>query len=176
MISFRRRLIAFLLCAGFGCGLSAIITGALAERSTIPPIDFAKGGQIEEITLDVNYGWCNDSSQCRDYKIVFQRRGLGDYYSSATKIWLKGKREDGWLLRTEFDRLAQAIQDRGFFEFRSKYPTDGWCTDCEITNVSVVREGERKKIVTYSADIPSSLWSIQRMIQGMEAQVIWSEH
>ncbi len=165
-----QRLIAFLMCAAIGCGLSAILANVVRQRLTIPAVDLIDAGQIEEITMDVSDGWWTS----RDYKIVFQRRGPSDYYSSATRIWVAPTRlEYGTLSRAEFDRLANAIQAQGFFELNSRYPENSLCKDCLITNVSVFRGGQRRRVKTYTADIPSQLWAIQRMLEGMSTQVQW---
>jgi hypothetical protein len=123
--------------------------------------------------MQVIYDWCG-GRDCPDYKIIFQRQGREDYYSSVTKIGLQSHEiKVGDLSKQEFDELAQLIESQGFFELDPVYPKDGGCADCVFTTVTVVRNGLRKKVVHVYDDMPLQLWTIHRTIEGMESQIQW---
>src|SRR4030095_8323412 len=139
------RLTAFLACLAIGCLLSIPFSTC---NSTIPSVTLpARNGEIQEITMQVIYDWCG-GRDCPDYKIIFQRQGREDYYSTVTKIGLQSHEiKVGDLSKQEFDELAQLIESQGFFELVPVYPKDGGCADCVFTTVTVVRNGLRKKVV-----------------------------
>jgi len=165
------RLAAFLACLAIGC-LSSIPFST--SNSTIPRVTLpARNGEIQEITMQVIYDWCG-GRDCPDYKMILQRQGREDYYSSVTKIGLKsGEIKLGDISKNDFDELAQLIESQGFFELDPVYPKDGGCADCVFTTVTVVRNGLRKKVVHMYDDMPLQLWTIHRTIEGMESQIQW---
>ena len=175
MSCFTRRLAVFFLCAAVGCVLSAVLKNIPYHSIDIPALQLKEAGEIQEITMEVIYDWCGGKS-CPDYKIVFQRLGSQDYFSSVTRVGLQSHEvRHGDLYRAEFDKLAEVLESQSFFELDSAYPGDGVCADCVITKVTVLRDGRRKKVVHLFDDIPLQLWTIQRMIEGMETRVHWSK-
>jgi hypothetical protein len=167
------RLAAFFTCLTIGCLLSIPFSTA-ASNSTIDSLPLPETGEIQEITMQVVYDWCG-GRDCPDYKMIFQRQGREDYYSSVTKIGLKsGEIKVGDLSRKDFDELAQVIESQTFFDLDPVYPKDAGCADCVITKVTVVRNGLRKKVVYLSIDeMPLQLWTIHRTIEGIESQIQW---
>jgi len=165
------RLIAFLACVAIGC-LSSIPFST--SSSTIPTVTLpARNGEIQEITMQVIYDWCG-GRDCPDYKMIFQRQGREDYYSSVTKIGLQSHEiKVGDLSKADFDQLARVIESQSFFELDNVYPKDAACADCVFTTVTVVRNGLRKKVVHVYDDVPLQLWTIHRTIEGMESQIQW---
>ena len=173
MNPFTQRLAAFVLCIGVGCGLTITLTKVAGPAMTIPAIPVAHNGEIQEITMEVSYGWCSGET-CRDYKIVFQRQGREDYYASVTRTepWSR-EIKSGDIASADFDRLAQIIESQSFFKFNSGYHGDTWCTDCLITKVSVLKDGRRKKVVSLNGEMPLQLWTIQRTLEGVAERVQW---
>ena len=166
------RLAAFLTCLAIGCLLSILISTA-APNSTIDNLPLPETAEIQEITMQVIYDGCG-GRHCPDYKMIFQRQGREDYYSSVTKIGLKsGEVKVGDLSRNDFDELAQVIESQSFFALDPVYPKDAGCADCVFTIVTVVRNGLRKKVVHVYDDMPLQLWTIHRTIEGMESQIQW---
>ena len=176
MSCFTRRLAVFFLCAAVGCGLSAVLKNIPYRSTDIPALQLKETGEIQEITMEVIYDWCG-GRDCPDYKIVFQRQGREDYYSSVTRAGLQSHEvKHGDLYKAEFDKLAEVLESQSFFELDSAYPRDGACADCVITKVTVVRDGCRKKVVHLYDEMPLQLWTIHRMIEGMETRVEWLRH
>jgi hypothetical protein len=169
MNPFTQRLTAFLLCMAMG-GLSSTLN-ASSSGLTIPAIELVRDREIQEITMEVSHGWCSGGN-CGDYKIIFQRKGREDYYSSVTRIGSQEVRQ-GDMLKTDFDLLAGFIESQSFFEFDSVNRRNTWCTDCLITKVAVLRGGQRKRVVSLNAEIPWQLWTIQRSIEGVAQRVQW---
>lgn len=173
MNPFTQRLAAFVLCIGVGCGLSITLTKVAGPAMIIPATPLVQGGEIQEITMEVSYGWCSGEA-CPDYKIIFQRQGRKVYYSPVTRVGPRSwEVNQGELLKTDFDLLAQVIESQSFFESNSNYPADTWCTDCVITKVSVLKDGRRKKVVSLNAEISLQLWTIQRTLEGVAERVQW---
>jgi hypothetical protein len=176
MSCFTRRLAVFFLCASVGCGLSAVLKNLPYRSIDIPALQLKEAGEIQEITMEVIYDWCG-GRDCPDYKIVFQRNGREDYYSSVTRVGLQSHEiKHGNLYKAEFDKLAEVLESQSFFELDSAYPQDGACADCVITKVTVLRDGRGKKVVHLYDEMPIQLWTIHRMIEGMESRVQWLRH
>jgi len=173
MSCFTRRLAVFFLCAAVGCGLSAVLRNIPYRSTDIPALQLKETGEIQEITMEVIYDWCGGKN-CPDYKIVFQRQGREDYYSSVTKIGTKSHEiKLGDVSKVAFEQLAQVIESQSFFELETVYPSDGACADCVFTKVSVLRNGQRKKVVHLYDEMPLQLWTVHRTIEGMESQIRW---
>lgn len=175
MINFTRRLSPFVLCFILGCALASFLPRLLTSTAPQPPIPALQlpAGEIEEITMQVD-DWCG-GKDCPDYKIIFQRQGREDYYSSVTKIGLKSQQiKIGDLSKEGFDELAQVIESQSFFELDPVYPKDAACADCVFTTVTVVRNGLRKRVLHVYDPMPFQLWTIHRTIEGMESQIQWT--
>jgi len=165
------RLAAFLTCLAVGCLLSIPFSTSEAN-STIGSLALPQTGEIQEITMQVIY-WCG-GKDCPDYKMIFQRQGREDYYSSVTKIGLKsGEIKLGDISKNDFDELARVIESQSFFELDNVYPKDAACADCVFTTVTVIRNGLRKRVVHVYDEMPLQLWTIHRTIEGMESQIQW---
>ena len=173
MSCFTRRLAVFFLCAAVGCGLSAVLKNIPYRSIDIPALQLKEAGEIQEITMEVIYDWCGGKN-CPDYKIVFQRPGRDDNFSRVTRWGLKSRElRQGDMYKAEFDRLEKVIESQSFFQLNPVYPNDGACADCVITKVTVLRDGRRKKVVHWFDEMPIQLWTIHRMIEGMESRIRW---
>ena len=175
MSCFTRRLTVFFLCAAVGCGLSGVLKNIPYRSIDIPAVQLKEAGEIQEITMEVIYDWCGGKS-CPDYKVVFQRPGRDNYFSSVTRLGLKSHElKQGNMYKAEFDRLEKVIESQSFFQLDPVYPNDGVCADCVITKVTVLRDGRRKKVVYLYDQMPLQLWTIHRAIEGVETRVQWSK-
>ena len=177
MTSLVRRLAVFLLGVAVGCGFSAILrTVAFSPTDGIPALEVNKPGEIQEIAMEVIYDWCG-GKHCPDYKIIFQREGRENYYSSVTRVGLQSHEvKNGDIAKVDFDKLAQVLESQSFFELDPVYPKNTGCADCVITKVTALRDGRRKKVVHLTDDMPLQLWTVHRMLEGMETRVMWLEH
>lgn len=175
MSNFTRRLTAFVACFATGFVLSLFLT-TFPRQSTIPAVQLLPPGEIQEITMQVIHDWCG-GKHCPDYRIIFQRQGRQDYYSFVTKIGLKSNEVKlGDVSKEAFDQLAQVIESQSFFDLETVYPRNGACADCVFTKVTVLRNGQPKKVVHMYDEMPLQLWTIHRTIEGMESQIRWLTH
>jgi len=172
MKSLLLKLVAFVLCALTGCG-SARLVSSETSSAAIAPLPIVQTTSIDEITMQVYNDWCG-GNDCPDYKIVFQRQGSADYYSSVTRIATRtGAVELGYIYREEYDRLAKLIEAQSFFDLDAVYPKDSGCADCVFTTVTVMRDGRRKRVVQFFGDLPLQLFTIHRAIEGASSHVQW---
>lgn len=72
-----------------------------------------------------------------------------------------------------FDRLAQLIEARGFFNLKDDYSIRA--TDLPSAVTSVVRAGRRKTVNNYGDAGPIELWGIEKAIDGMVANAKWEK-
>lgn len=114
-------------------------------------------GQITEVTLErtVCFG------TCPSYKVTLRRDGTISY-DGKRFVQLEGKYEGTFY---GFDRLAQLILSRGYFNFKDEYTVN--MTDLPSTITSVVRNGKRKTITNYGDAGPVELWGIEMAIDGI---------
>jgi len=166
-----------MLCMTIGFGLSALLRTLVSiSANSIPALQLKEEGQIQEVTMKVIYDWCG-GRECPDYEITFQREGTQDYYSSVTRVGLKSHEiKRGNIYRAEFEKLAQVLESESFFSLHDYYPEDGACADCVISKVTALRDGRRKKVVHFYDEMPLQLWTIQRILQGVEKHVEWSKN
>jgi hypothetical protein len=132
-----------------------ILTFAVVAVSQMP-VSKDKN-QITEITLERTacFGYCPI------YKVTLRRDGTISY-NGKEYVDLKGAYEGKVY---GFDRLAQLILSRGYFNLKDNYTIDA--TDLPSTITSVVREGKRKTITNYGDSGPVELWGIEMAIDGM---------
>ena len=125
-----------------------------------------KGGeQISEITLERTA--CFGS--CPMYKVTLRRDGTATYVGREyveRKGTYKGQVYG-------FQRLAQLIESRGYFNFKDNYTRP--ITDLPSTITSVVRAGSRKTIKNYGDSGPVELWGIEAAIDGIVANTKWEK-
>jgi hypothetical protein len=113
--------------------------------------------QITEVTLERTacFGYCPI------YKVTLRSNGTISY-NGREYVELKGAYE-GTVYG--FDRLAQLILSRGYFNLKDNYTVNA--TDLPSTITSVVRSGKRKTITNYGDSGPIELWGIEMAIDGM---------
>ena len=114
-------------------------------------------GQITEVTLERTA--CFGS--CPIYKVTLRADGTISY-NGKRFVELKGAYEGKVY---GFDRLAELILARGYFNLKDNYTINA--TDLPSTITSVVRGGKRKTITNYGDTGPVELWGIEMAIDGM---------
>lgn len=104
---------------------------------------------------------------CPVYKVILRRDG--------TATWIGQKNTDKIGTYTAdiygFDRLARAVQSRGFFRLRSHY--DANFTDAASVITTVVQNGRRKDVSNYGGAGPQELWEIETLVDGMLDGAQW---
>lgn len=121
--------------------------------------------QITEITLERTACF----GTCPMYTLTLRRDGTATYVGREyveRKGTYKGKIYG-------FDRLAQLVQSRGYFNLKDEYTVNA--TDLPSAITSVVRSGRRKTIRNYGESGPVELWGIEVAIDGMIANTKWEK-
>jgi len=113
--------------------------------------------QITEVTLERTacFGYCPT------YKVTLRRDGSISYNG------IKFVEPEGAYEGTAygFDRLAELILSRGYFNLKDRYTIKA--TDLPSAITSVVRGGKRKTITNYGDTGPVELWGIEMAIDGI---------
>ena len=131
-----------------------------------PQAEDRRGGeQITEITLERTACF----GTCPMYKVTLRRDGTATY---AGRRFVE--RQGTYTGKVYgFDRLAQLMDSRGFFNLKDNYSMRA--TDLPSAITSAVQAGKRKTIVNYGDAGPVELWGIEKAIDGMMASVKWEK-
>ena len=129
------------------------------------PGDRRGGEQITEITLERTacFGYCPM------YKVTLKRDGTATYVGREN-VERKGTYRGKFY---GFERLAQLVEARGYFNLKDNYSAQ--VTDLPSTITSVVRSGRRKTITNYGDMGPVELWGIEQAIDGLVANTKWEK-
>jgi len=168
--------LAFLAAAVIGVSASALIN-SLPIPTTDPPT-YPTDSEITQVSYEVIYDECSGSPTCPSYELTFVREGRDEHLSTAFSIsHATGATQLGGLSRSEFDQLVTMIESQRFFTLETGYPTNTGCADCVIKRITVVRAGLPKTVVHLNLDhqIPVSLWTIERAIEGTIGKVQWND-
>lgn len=142
-----------------GLAVCAVLALLLAQQRR----SVAAADAITEITVE--HTACHGF--CPVYKLILRRDG------TATCIGVQHTDRIG-RYKAEigpFDRLARAVEARGFFGLRDTYQRR--VTDQAHVITSVVRGGRRKTVDNYADAGPQALWEIQAMTDGLAAGAHW---
>jgi hypothetical protein len=146
--------------------LVTAFTVAAQKRKSVPQNEPRSGGeQITEITLERTACF----GTCPMYKLTLMRDGTATYTGRrfVERVGTyKGKFYG-------FERLAQLVEARGYFNLRDDYSAP--ITDMPSTVTSVVRAGQRKTVNNYADTGPVELWGIEKAIDGMVANIKWEK-
>lgn len=123
------------------------------------------GEQITEVTLERTACF----GTCPVYKITLRRDGTATYVGREF-VERKGT-YSGKIYG--FERLAQLIESRGYFNLKENYTVNA--TDLPSTLTSVVRAGRRKSVTNYGDTGPVELWGIETAIDGMVTNIKWQK-
>lgn len=123
------------------------------------------GEQISEITLERSSCF----GPCPVYKLTLRRDGTATY-EGRQFVERKGTYSGTFY---GFERLAQLIESRGYFNLKDNYTINA--TDLSGTVTSVVRTGRRKTITNYGDAGPVELWGIEAAIDGVVANTKWQK-
>jgi hypothetical protein len=69
------------------------------------------------------------------------------------------------------------LEAQKFLKLEAEYPRGTGCADCVIKKITAVRGGQPKTVVhlTGSDQIPVSLWTIERAIEGTIGEIQWTD-
>lgn len=123
------------------------------------------GEQITEVTLERTACF----GPCPIYKVTLRRDGTATYEGQQF-VERKGT-YNGTIYG--FERLAQLIESRGYFNLKENYTINA--TDLPSALTSVVRAGRRKTITNYGDQGPVELWGIETAIDGIVANTKWQK-
>ncbi|HYW71663.1 MAG TPA: DUF6438 domain-containing protein [Pyrinomonadaceae bacterium] len=109
----------------FGCCLFLLMAAVCVSAQT-------QAG-ITEITLEMNPG---SSPSARAFRIHLLDDGTG-FYTGDANVKLMGKYR-GLLAREEFQRLAQFIEEHGFFKLKTVFPSSRGSSTFGVVAPSVI--------------------------------------
>ena len=125
----------------------------------------AGGEQISEMTLERTPCF----GTCPAYRVTLRRDGTATYVG-LEYVERKGTYSGKFY---GFERLAQLIEARGFFDLKDNYAINA--TDLPSTITSVVRAGRRKTVNNYGGAGPLELWGIEEAIDGVVSNTKWQK-
>ena len=151
----RRWLVALVVWLGIVAVLAAL--GVRRER------DEAAANAITEISVEHTPCF----GPCPIYRVILRRDG------TATWIGVKNTDKIGTYNADVygFDRLARAVQSRGFFRMRSHYDAD--FTDAASVITTVIQDGRRKEVNDYGGAGPQELWEVETLVDGLLVGAQW---
>lgn len=123
------------------------------------------GEQITEVTLERTACF----GTCPAYKITLRRDGTATYVGMEY-VERKGTYNGKFY---GFERLAQFIEARGFFDLKDNYSINA--TDLPSAITTVVRAGQRKTVINYGDVGPLELWGVEKVIDGVMANTKWQK-
>lgn len=137
----------------------------LAQKQKSVTQDVKNQSQITEITLERTACF----GTCPIYKVTLKRDGTATYVGKQF-VERTGTYSGKFY---GFERLAQLIESRGYFDLKDNYTINA--TDLPSTVTSVVRAGRRKTITNYGDTGPVELWGIEQAIDGVLANTKWEK-
>ena len=120
---------------------------------------------ITQITLERT--WCY--GRCPIDKLVLRADGTAVY--TAKQNTERIGQFTGAFWKEEFSKLAEWLARHGFFELKGSYGSPNPDTPTQL--IRIVRGGEQKSVVINEVGGSESLWSMQRFIQGVAADIDW---
>jgi hypothetical protein len=140
----------------------ALTAGAAASGQALKT---ETSGEITEITLERT--WCY--GVCPIDKLVLRADGTAMYTAKANTQ--RTGQFTGTFWKEEFSKLAQWLVSRGFFELKGSYGNANVDTATQVLRVA--RRGEQKSVVNNTIGGSETLWGMQRVIQGVVADIPW---
>ncbi len=147
---------------GYVLGVMFLVLGAVGLFASLRK---SQAGAITEISVEHTpcYG------RCPVYKVILRGNNQAIFIgvSNTDRIGTYKADVGG------YDRLAQAISRKGFFQLQNRYAAR--VTDQSTVITSVLRGGRRKAVSNYGNAGPQELWEVQTMIDGIVAQAHWTK-
>jgi hypothetical protein len=131
--------------------LAAIVGRGIGGRAA--PADKPSPQQITQVTLERIGGGPQPSDLPPD-KVVLRRDAMTDPVTAQS-----------------FDRLARWLQASGFFSLRGGYEAMPFPPDVGSLSITVVRNGQAKRVVSYNGSRDAALWRTEMVIRGVAAEI-----
>jgi Domain of unknown function (DUF6438) len=149
----------------------AVATDACVGSSDLPVPSAATRGDLEGVTeREISLTRSSCFGTCPVYTVVYHRDGTVKYTGEQHVDYI-GERL-GRISVADFAELARFVKQSGFEGLDDRYRTRG--TDMPTTTVTVAHiDGNSKAVAEYRPSGPPRLWAIQRVIDGLLAQVQW---
>jgi hypothetical protein len=159
----------------FGNHLTGRLPGSLLQRWLAGPLQVGAEAHLLTTVTKVDYEWSAHAVPCARQRIVLESNGNAVVYTERCRNATPDDRttfcevKEGQLLPAEFARLAWGMEKAGFFRLRSQY--DRSMTHSVFENTRVTRNGKTVAVSNYASAGPFELWGIQRVIEGIAANV-----
>jgi hypothetical protein len=124
-------------------------------------------GEITEITLERTPCF----GTCPVYKVTLRRDGTA-FYEGNEYVRQMGKHR-GTIEAPLFDRLAQRVAGKGFFDLEGHYSEP--VTDHPSVITTVLRGGTRKRVDRYANAGPRALKTLERAIDAAANRIGWEK-
>src|SRR5215468_9406299 len=131
-----------------------------------PMVRGTKTGDISEITLE--RGAC--FGECPVYRVTFRQNRPATYIGDAY-VPLIGTYEaaSDSCSECDFAKLVTSLELQGFFDLEEVYHEN--LVDSSRIVVSVIRNGEKKTVISNQSDSPIELWGIAMTIDGVASKI-----
>jgi len=148
---------------------SIILSAFVMVISGVPTFSASlDASQISEITLERT----RCLGPCPAYQVVLRRDGTATYIGKAHVERLGA--HQGKLHPSLFIQLARLLLAEDFFELQDRYFKP--VTDSPSAIITVVRDGQRKRVSNYASTGPIRLWGLEMAIDAVAAYIEWEHH
>jgi len=159
----------------YGNKIEGILPNPLIQRWLDGALDISAEAHLLTTVTGIDYEFLASSVLCPQRRVTLDSTGSVSTYTTRCRTQTPDDRvtycdvEQGELSRGEFARLAWTIEKLGFFQLKPDYSRS--VTEGAFENIRVTRAGTAVEVTNYADAGPLELWSIQRAIQGVAANM-----
>jgi hypothetical protein len=159
----------------FGNRLTGTVPESLIQRWLAGPLHIAAEAHLLTALSKIDYESNASSLLCARRRIIITSDNTVTVYTTRCRNAAPDDRttycevKEGQVGWAEFARLASFIEKNGFFTLQPEYSRN--ITDAGFENTRVIRAGKSVEVSNYADAGPLELWSIQRAIEGVAADI-----
>ena len=159
----------------YGNNIEGILPNSLIQRWLDGALDISAEEHLLTTITGIDYLFLASSLLCPQRRITLDSSGMAFSYTTECRKQTPDDRttycdvEQGQLSRGEFARLAWTIEKLGFFQLKPDYSRS--VTEGVFENIRVTRAGTAVEVTNYADAGPLELWNMQRVIQGVAANM-----
>lgn len=159
----------------FGNHLTGTVPESLIQRWLAGPLQISAEAHLLTAVSKIDYESNASSLLCARQRIILSLDGTARVYTTRCRNATPDDRttycevKEGEVGGPEFAMLAWMIEKNGFFTLQPQYWRN--ITDAGFENTRVTRAGKTVEVSNYASAGPFELWSIQRAIEGVAADM-----
>ncbi len=159
----------------YGNHLIGTVPEPLIQRWLSGPLSIAAEPQLLTAVSKIDYESDASALLCPRQRIALNSDQSAIVYTTRCRNRTPHDRttycevKEGTVSWDEFARLAWMIEKNGFFALQAEYWRN--VTDAGFENTRVTRAGKTVEVSNYAGAGPFKLWSIQRAIEGVAADL-----